>query len=256
MVLQLDTVRWSWWHCAAPAWVSYRRSSDSCTEIARILIQISLRPVVARSHRSHAGVALAWAPSGALIWDCSGARTLNARSQGLCHRVVLVRFCLPGHQSDGESSNFVREIHLFLDPGSLWAAQVLSSPATVMKAFQIDALIARVAPALRRPGTHAGRQKTLAISMILCGTTKACGPHTFTFAQALIEACGCFCCNGMQGGWCLRWLCYQFYAKYFCRSVTMQSCWHCAGLKVFEFHGDVSWFKEIFGPRASVRHIL
>ena len=78
-----------------------------------------------RSHRSHAGVALAWAPAGALIWDCSGARTLNARSQGLCHRVVLVRFCLPGHQSDGESSNFVREIHLFLDPGSLWAATSL-----------------------------------------------------------------------------------------------------------------------------------
>ena len=143
MVLQLDTVRWSWWHCPAPAWVLYRRSSDSCTEIARILIQISLRPVVAKSHPSHAGVALAWAPSGALIWDCSGARTLNARSQGLCHRVVLVRFCLPGHQSDGESSNFVREIHLFLDPGSLWAAQIVSSPATVMKAFQIDALIAR-----------------------------------------------------------------------------------------------------------------
>lgn len=143
MVLQLDTVRWSWWYCAAPAWVSCRRSSVSCIEIVRILIQISLRPVVARSHRSHAGVALAWAPAGALIWDCSGARTLNARSQGLRHRVVLVRLCLPGHQSDGESSNFVREIHLFLDPGSLWAAQVLSSPATVMKAFQIDALIAR-----------------------------------------------------------------------------------------------------------------
>ena len=102
--------------------------------------QISLRPVVARSHRSHAGVALAWAPSGALIWDCSGARTFNARSQGLCHRVVLVRFCLPGHQSDGESSNFVREIHLFFDPGNLWAAQVLSSPATVMKAFQLIAM--------------------------------------------------------------------------------------------------------------------
>ena len=136
--------------------------------------------------------------------------------------------------------------------------QVLSSPATVMKAFEIDALIAREygRAGIAAAGRPCRKAKTLAISMILCGTTKACGPHTFTFAQALIEACDCFCCNGMQGGGCLRWLCYQFYAKYFCRSVTMQSCWHCAGLKVFEFHGDVSWFKEIFGPRASVRHIL
>ena len=93
--------------------------------------------------------------------------------------------------------------------------------------------------------------------MILCGATKAFGPHTFSFAQALIEACDNFCCNGMQGGWWLQWLCYQFYAKYFCCSVTMQSCWHCAGLKLFEFHGNASWGQGDFRtPWAFVTNTL
>ena len=98
MVLQRQ-IRWSWWHCAAQAWVPYRRSSVSCREIVRILVQTFLCQVVASSHRSHAGVALAWAPAGDLT-PCGPGRFLLARAP-----------------VDGESSNFVREIHLFLDRG-------------------------------------------------------------------------------------------------------------------------------------------
>lgn len=105
---------------------------------------------------------------------------------GTLHLVVLVGFCWPGHQFEGQ-------------------------------------------------------KKRLAISMVLSGATRAFGPHTFSFARSPIEACDCFCCKGMQGGWWLQWFCYRSYAKYLCCSVTTQSCWHCAGLKVFEFHGDVYW---------------
>ena len=36
-------------------------------------------------------------------------------------------------------------------------------------------------------------------------------------------------------------------------AIVLALCWPES---LLEFHGDVSWFKEIFGPRASVRHIL